>query len=93
MRAINRGLEIDPRWPESGFSLDELYKDNVAAKAAHLEALAAAAEKRPNDANFLFLIGVHLYFDGQAARAAPFFRAAAQLAPGNVENVLPFLAR
>jgi tetratricopeptide (TPR) repeat protein len=93
VRAIKRGLALDPKWPQSGFALDELYKDNMVDKAKHLEAMAAAAQKRPNDADPLFLIGVCLYFDGQAARAAPFLSLAAQLSGGNAEYVSPFLAK
>jgi tetratricopeptide (TPR) repeat protein len=93
VRAVKRGLDLDPRWPSSGFTLDELYKDNAAAKSDHLESLAAAAQKRPNDADLVFLMGVYFYFDGQAARAAPFFRVAAQLAPGNADYIAPFMAR
>jgi tetratricopeptide (TPR) repeat protein len=92
VRAVKRGLALDPRWPKSGFTLDELYRDNVADKGKHLEALAAAAQRRPKDADLVFLVGVYLHFDGQAARAAPFFRLAAQLAAGNAQHVSPFLA-
>jgi tetratricopeptide (TPR) repeat protein len=91
-RAIKRAVALDPTWPKSGFALDELYQGNAAAKETHLEALAAAAQKRPNDADLLFLVGVYLYFDGQAARARPFFGAAAQLAGGNAEHIAPFLS-
>jgi tetratricopeptide (TPR) repeat protein len=93
VRAIKRGLALDETWPRSGFSLDDLYQGNAAAKETHLDSLAAAAQKRPNDANLLFLIGVYLYFDGQAERAAPFFRLAAQLAEGNAEYIVPFLTK
>lgn len=93
VRAIKRGLALDPTWPESGFALDELYQGNAAAKGQHFDLLAAAAQKRPNDADLLFLVGVYFYFDGQAARAAPFFQLAAQLAGGNAEYIVPFLAK
>ena len=93
VRAVKRGLDLDPRWPNSGFTLDDLYKDNAAAKSAHFESLAAAAQKRPNDADLVFLMGVYFYFDGQPARAAPFFRVAVQLAPGNAGYIAPFMGR
>ena len=43
--------------------------------------------KSLNDANLLFLAGVYLYFDGQAARAVPLLGLAAQLAGNHVEHI------
>lgn len=92
VRAIQRGLVLDQRWPvETGFSLDVLFADNEAAKSERLESLVAAAEKKPQDANLQFLIGVHLYFDGQAAQALPFLRAAANLSGAHAPYVAAFL--
>ena len=89
-KVIKRGLALDPGWPKSGFRLNELYGGNQGAKAAHLEALAAAAEKSPDNADLLFLLGVCLFFDGARDRAAPFFERAVQLA-GPGEHLLGFL--
>jgi tetratricopeptide (TPR) repeat protein len=81
--AIKRGLKLNPKWPKSGFEMDELYGPDAMSKTAHLDAMANVAEGKPNDADLLFLIGVHLHFDGQAERAKTFFQRAAQLAGGD----------
>ena len=52
-----------------GLILKELYGADNMTKNAHRDALAEAAEANPNDADLLFLLGVHLHFDGQADRA------------------------
>jgi hypothetical protein len=39
----------------------------------------------------VFLVGVHLHFDGQQARAVPFFERAARLAGGNDAHIQAFL--
>ncbi len=89
--ALKQGLRLDPGWPRSGFSSRQLYGDNRAAELAHLDGLAQAAEKDRDNADLLFLVGVWLHFDGQADRAAVFFRRAAQLAPGDASHVQAFL--
>jgi len=89
--AVKRGLELDPAWPQSDFRLAELYDGNQMAKTAHLDQLAKAAEDKPLEADLLFLVGVHLWFDGQQARAKPFFRRAAQLAAADRPHIEAFL--
>ena len=78
--SLKRGLELDPKWPQSDFTLAELYGASDVAKKAHADALAGAAERAPDNADLLFLLGVHLYFDGERARASTFFQQAAKLA-------------
>jgi len=78
-KALKRGLDLDANWPRSDFRLNSLYGGNGADKTAHLDMLATAAGKNPQDADLLFLTGICLHFDGQAERAGPFFRRAAQL--------------
>jgi tetratricopeptide (TPR) repeat protein len=78
-KMMRRGLAMDPGWPQSGFRLAELYGPNDQDKAAHLDAMAEAAGKDPNNVELLFLIGVCLHFDGKRERAAPFFERAAEL--------------
>jgi len=78
-KALKRGLDLDANWPRSDFRLNSLYGGNGADKTAHLDMLATAAGENPQDADLLFLTGVFLHFDGQAERAGPFFRRAAQL--------------
>lgn len=79
-KALKRGLELDPGWAHSAFRNGELYVNDGAAKAAHLDALAQAAVQEPNNADLLFLVGVFLHFDGQKDRARSFFERAARLA-------------
>jgi tetratricopeptide (TPR) repeat protein len=91
VRAIRRGMDLNADWPTSGFHNAELYGDNPQAKAAHLEALAAASEKDPHNADLLFLVGVILHFDGKPERARPFFERAVQLLVGNDAHVKAFI--
>ena len=49
------------------------------AKTQHIETLARAVEANPFDADLLLVLGMQLFFDGQADRAAVFFSRAAQL--------------
>ena len=78
-KAMKRGLVLDPKWPNSGFTNNELYGSGQLAKLSHIDKLAAAATAHPDNPDLLFLVGVYLYFDGQAERAAPFFQRAVQL--------------
>lgn len=78
-RAFKHGLTLKPDWAKSTFRLDELYGDNRLAKTTHLERLAAEATAHPQNADLMFLLGLGLYFDGQAERARPFFERAAEL--------------
>ncbi len=70
---------MNAEWPQSAFRLDELYGDNRLAKLALLERLASDAGDGREDADLMFLLGVTLYFDGQAERSRLFFRRAAEL--------------
>ncbi|MFZ5832154.1 MAG: hypothetical protein ACOY3P_18885, partial [Planctomycetota bacterium] len=90
---IKRGLSLAPDWPQSDFQLAELYDDNNVAKTAHLEALAKKAEEAPRQADLHFLLGVHLYFDGQRDRAQPFFERASQLTAGDRTHITAFLTQ
>jgi tetratricopeptide (TPR) repeat protein len=90
--AIKRGLKISPSWAKSGFRLEELYGADEVVRNDCLELLAEATKDRPNDANVLFLVGVHLHFFGQPARAQKFFQRAQALATGDNEHIMAFLA-
>jgi len=92
-KALKRGLQHDPGWARSGFRLAALYGENRAAKTAHVEAMAAAAEKEPGNGDLLFLVGVYLHFDGHADRSGPFFQAAAKLAAGDDAHLRGFLEK
>ena len=92
VQVIRRGMDLSADWPRSGFHNAELYGDIPQVKTAHFEALAAASEKEPHNADLLFLVGVVLHFDGRPERARPFFERASQLLAGNDAHVRPFLA-
>ncbi|MEX2115133.1 MAG: hypothetical protein WD845_18210 [Pirellulales bacterium] len=86
-RAFRRGLVIRSDWRHSPFRLDQIYDADPITKTAHLEGLAKAVEANPLDADLLMLLGMMLYFDGQAERSGTFFSSAAQLG-GNDERLL-----
>jgi tetratricopeptide (TPR) repeat protein len=79
VKSIERGMKLAPDWPQSGFRLDELYADNLAAKRMHFEQLATAAEKEADSADLMYLLGVELFFDGQPQRAQTFLARASEL--------------
>jgi Tfp pilus assembly protein PilF len=80
--ALRRALALNPRLGDLEFRLDDLYRDNQVAKAAHLDRAAQAAADRPDDADALLVFGLLLYFDGQAAHARPVLaKAAGRLEP------------
>ncbi len=91
-KLIKRGLKVDPSWPESGFTNDQIYGDNRMAKMAHIDALAAATVNEPHNADLLFLIGVHLFFEGEPERAKTFFERSGRLAGGEDGHLRPFFA-
>jgi tetratricopeptide (TPR) repeat protein len=90
VKSIQRGLAIAPDWPDGEFRLSQLYGDSLAAKQAHFEQLALAAEKEPDNGELFFLLGVEVLLDGQPARAKTFLRRAAELGLEG-ELVGPFL--
>lgn len=89
--AMKRGLQINPNWPKSGFKIKDLCGDDELAKDAYLDVLASAADENPNDANLLFLLGVHFHCDGQAERAKAFFERAKGIAGNDAEHIRAFL--
>ncbi|MCO6459578.1 MAG: hypothetical protein J5I93_30050, partial [Pirellulaceae bacterium] len=89
--AFRRGLALDDDVRRGGFQLDHLYGDAQLAKHAHLEALAQAALNRPWESEPLFLLGVFLYYDGQAERSRVFFERAAGLSGPHDVRLAPFL--
>ena len=66
--------------------------DNKIAKTAHFEALAKAVDENPQSADLLLLLGLQLFFDGQADRATPLFERCNQLGgneDGAITGLLP----
>lgn len=88
--AIQRGLRLDPTWPESEFDLNDLYGDDPLPLLSHQERLAIALADDMDNPDLLFLLGWQLFFTGQRAKARPFFERAAQLT-GDSGHILPFL--
>jgi tetratricopeptide (TPR) repeat protein len=76
--ALQRYLRLEDELADVHFDLGDLYAGQNAAQAAHLEALAVEAENDPGNADLRLLLGMQLHFDGQAERAAPFLRQAAE---------------
>jgi tetratricopeptide (TPR) repeat protein len=91
VKAVQRGLAIDPRWPDSPFQLDDLYGPNAAAKDAHRTALVRAAREQSGDADVAFLLGVYFHFDHHADLAAKWFDRAARLLGNHSRHVELFL--
>ncbi len=91
-QAFRRGLAIRSDWNGAPFRLDQFYGDDQITKTSHIESLAKAAEDNPLDGDLLLLLGLMLYFDGQAERSEPFFAAAAQ-AGGNSDRLLDHFLR
>lgn len=89
--AFKRGLKLDPAWPESNFSLDQLFGGNAAAKNDCFATLNAAVADKPTDADRLFVLGVFLHFDGQLDRAAAIFARAEQAAGNNLGHITAFV--
>ena len=77
--AFRRGLNVRSDWRGTPFRLDDLYGGAAVAKTQQIETLAGAVEANPFDADLLLVLGMMLFFDGQADRAAVFFARAAQL--------------
>ncbi len=92
VREFRRGLVIRSDWRNAGFRLDQIYGGDPAVKTAHLEALAKAVEANPLDSDLLMLMGLMLYFDGQAERSETFFAGAAQQG-GNADHLLDHFLR
>lgn len=87
-KAFKIALQLDPILVRNEFRLDDLYGVNQLAKEAHLEALAREALDRPADGDLLFLVGVTLQTDGEAARAQRFFLKAVELGGEDAARLL-----
>ena len=74
--SIHSGMKLHPDWPAAKFAARELYADNAAEHALHLEQLRQAIERSPQEPALLFLYGYQLWFNGRHDDAKPFFRRA-----------------
>jgi len=86
-----KGLELQPQWPQAGFRLRELYQGIEPAKLGHVDAVVAAAMRKCDQADLLFVAGVMLYFDGQEEQARAFFEEALTADDSMARYVQPFL--
>ena len=91
-KVMRRALILQPNVNKLPLQLDDLYGENQMAKIAHLEALADAVDQNPQSADLLLLLGLQLYFDGQADRAMPAFQRCEQLG-GNEDGALTGLLK
>lgn len=89
--AFKRALSLDPDVNRNGFRLDELYEGSILAKTAHIEQLSQAALENPDDPDLVFLVGMFLHYDGEAARAQTFFARAAEMLGPVHEHLAGFL--
>jgi hypothetical protein len=79
---MKRGLRMNPDWPRTGASLDELFgEDNILAKNAVLHKVATWVREDIRDPDRLFLIGVLLHFNDDGDKSHQFFEAASALSP------------
>lgn len=77
--SFRRALTLNPDIARGGFSLGKLYGDTLAAKEAHLEAIAASCLENPTSADGYFVLGIFLHYSGEEDRAEKFFTKAAEL--------------
>jgi len=75
------GFELSRTIDRPDFSLTDLYRGNNNAKDQHLEALADAVLRQPEDGGLLFLTGLTQHFDAHPLQARDYFRRAASI-PG-----------
>lgn len=75
------GFQLAGTIERDGFSLAALYRGNRLAQDQHLEALADAALRQPEQGGLLFLTGIMLHYDGKPLQARDYFRRAAEM-PG-----------
>ena len=54
--------------------------------------MAKAATEDPNNSDLMFLLGIHLHFDGKPDRAATFFKRATELG-GNDGSLKGFVEK
>lgn len=87
---LKRGLELDPTWPTTGPSLDELFgEEHAVEKATVQHRVADWVRENMRDPDRHFLMGVLLHFDHHD-QAPVFFETALRLA-GRGDHLLAFL--
>ncbi|HBH54577.1 MAG TPA: hypothetical protein DDY91_22060 [Planctomycetaceae bacterium] len=82
-RAFKMALQLNPRWPQEGPSLEELFgPDNDIAKNTVLQRALAWTKADIRDPDRLFVMGVLLWFNEDLDAARKVFQTAAQLTEG-----------
>jgi Tfp pilus assembly protein PilF len=76
--SLRQSLRLQPQLVSSDFRSHSLYGDRSSA-TAHIEALAGAALREPQNADLLLLIGTWLHFEGDQTRAKRFLDRSSQL--------------
>ena len=89
--SFRRALTLSPDIARGGFSLGKLYGDTLAAKEAHLEAIAASCLENPTSADSYFVLGIFLHYTGEADRAEKFFAKAAELGGPDTKYLAHFV--
>lgn len=82
-QSFRDAITKDPLWKTSIPKADDLYGKAGAARAAHQDALAAAARKERNNADLMLTLAVFLQAEGQPHRALPFAQRAQELTPSD----------
>lgn len=87
---LKRGLQVDPCYPRSGATLDEVFGlDGSNRKAEFVEQVTGWTKRNSRDPDRLFLLGVILYFDEDPRSTALFHDA--QKLTGNPSHLLVFI--
>jgi tetratricopeptide (TPR) repeat protein len=90
VRSINRGLKLDPKWPDTAFEATDALWPDLDAKKEYFTTLEKIAEDKPEDADVQFLVGVHFHVDGQDAKAQKYFARAKRIAGSKDEHIAAF---
>lgn len=82
VKLLQEGLRREPNWPNRDFRpRKELYAGHDADWKDHVARLARVHKDRPEDGDFLFLLGYLDWFDGRRADARDWFRLARMRMP------------
>ena len=92
VKALKRGLEIDPDWADSDFRLTEIYGADEAPKKATIDALTKAVKADPESSDPAMLLGIHYYFDGKKDAATTLLERVSKIS-GNGTAVKGFLGK
>ena len=86
---FKRGLKQDPKWPEHGRTLTEVFNENHVSRLSIKHQVAEWVREDIRDPDRLFLFGIVLHFDDDE-RSANVFEAALRLA-GQGDHLVAFL--